>query len=80
VSPSHTDFGDFTAFPGEAADQPAIVALRLAKSTGRTIGAAKWIARLEAETHRVLASEKRGSKPGVRADDNQDDLFRTVSP
>ena len=61
-------------------DQSAIDALRLAKSTGRPVGAAEWIARLEAETSRVLAPEKRGPKPRARAAEDQGELFHTVSP
>ncbi len=79
VAPILERTGDFAAFLDEDADQPAIEALRLAKSTGRPVGAADWVARLEAETNRVLAPEKRGPKPKARADGEQNDLFPTLS-
>jgi len=80
VAPVLDRVDDFAAFLDEDADQSAIDALRLAKSTGRPVGAAEWIARLEAETSRVLAPEKRGPKPRARAAEDQGELFHTVSP
>ena len=70
----------FAAFLAEDEDGPAIDALRLAKSTGRPVGAAEWIARLEADTGRPLAPEKRGPKPSAHRADAQIKLFPTVSP
>jgi putative transposase len=71
---------DFAAFLGEDADQPAIDALRLAKSTGRPVGSADWIARLEADTRRALAPEKRGPKPRAPPIGGEGELFKTLSP
>src|ERR1700678_1082037 len=59
VAPVLDRVDDFAAFLDEDADQAAIDALRLAKSTGRPVGSAEWIARLEAEPSRILAREKR---------------------
>jgi hypothetical protein len=42
-------------------------------------GAAAWLAALEAETGRALATEKRGPKPRVVAEE-QPGQFSTVSP
>ncbi len=72
--------GDFATFLDEGADQPAIDALRLARSTGRPVGSADWIAGLEADTRRALAPEKRGPKPKARTTGDQNELFPTVSP
>ncbi len=80
VAPVLDRVGDFAAFLDEDADQPAIDALRLVRSTGRPVGAADWLARLEADTSRILAPEKRGPKPRARPDGDQGELFRTVSP
>ena len=80
VTPVLERADDFAAFLNEDEDAPAIEALRLAKSTGRPVGAADWIARLEADTGRPLAPERRGPKPSTRAPGDQGDLFRTVSP
>jgi putative transposase len=80
VAPVLDRVGDFAAFLDEEADQSAITALRLARSTGRPVGAADWIARLEAETRRRLAPEKRGPKPRAPTENNQGGLFPTVSP
>ena len=72
--------GDFATFLAEDADQPAIDALRLAKSTGRPVGAKDWITRLEADTHRTLAPEKLGPMPRARAGEDQGELFSKASP
>ena len=80
VAPVLDRVGDFATFLAEDADQPAIDALRLAKSTGRPVGAKDWIARLEADTYRILASEKRGPKPRARAEGDHVDLFSKASP
>ena len=80
VAPVLERVDDFAAFLDAGEDTPAIAALRLAKSTGRPVGAAEWIARLEMETGRALAPEKRGPKPAARAPEDQNDLFPTVSP
>jgi putative transposase len=80
VAPVLDRVGDFAAFLDEDADQPAIDALRLARNTGRPVGAREWIARLEADTRRALAPEKRGPKPRPRPADDQIDIVPTVSP
>jgi putative transposase len=79
VAPVLDRVRDFATFLAEDADQPAIDALRLAKSTGRPVGAKDWITRLEADTNRTLAPEKRGPKPRARAVDDQGELFAKVS-
>ncbi len=80
VAPVLGRVGDFATFLAEDADRPAIDALRLANSTGRPVGAKDWIARLEADTHRILAPEKRGPKPRARAKEDQGELFSKASP
>jgi len=57
----------------------AVAALRQSYTTGRPVGAADWIARLEAETDRPLAPRKRGPKPNASSV-GQDGLFRKLSP
>ncbi len=80
VAPILDRVGDFATFLDEDADRPAIDALRLAKSTGRPVGSADWIAGLEAGTRRALAPEKRGPKPKARPIGDDGELFPTVSP
>jgi len=80
VAPILGRVGDFQSFVDDDADEAAIGALRRARSTGRPVGAADWIAALEASTRRALAPEKRGRKPRARIAEAQDDLFPTVSP
>jgi putative transposase len=70
--------GDFATFLAEDADQPAIDAPPMAKSTGRPVGAKDRIARLEADTHRILAPEKRGPKPRARGEGDEGEPFRKV--
>lgn len=55
--------GDVNAFLGGPEDAEAVMALRRSYSTGRPVGAADWIAQLEALTARTLAPRKRGRKP-----------------
>jgi hypothetical protein len=71
--------GDFAGLLDAAEDAAAILAIRCSRSTGRPVGAADWIAALEAETGRGLAPAKRGPKVRVAAQ-GQGDLFPTVSP
>ena len=71
--------GDFVASLDEDTDQSAIDALRLAKSTARPVGEKDWIARLEADTNRTLAPEKRGPKPLARAKRGQGGLSNKLS-
>ncbi len=40
------------------------------------VGAKDWIARLEADTNRALAPEKRGPKPPARVEGDQGEVFR----
>lgn len=80
VAPMLDRTGDFAAFLDEEENKPAIDALRLARSTGRPVGAADWIANIEAQTKRTLAPEKRGPQPKTAATDEQGLLFQTVSP
>ena len=80
VAPVLDRTADFAAFLAEEEEKPAIDALRLARSTGRPVGAADWIAKLEARTQRTLAPEKRGPKPKPAAAIDQGLLFPTVSP
>lgn len=60
---------DFAAFLAEPEDSPAVAALRRSYSTGRPVGAADWIAQLEALTARSLAPRKRGRKPQAERTD-----------
>lgn len=55
--------GDFAAFLGTPEDQQATRALRMAETTGRPLGAADWIERIEQASGRSLAPRKRGPKP-----------------
>jgi putative transposase len=68
VQPLLDRVGDFTAFLSEPEDADAILAVRRSYSTGRPVGAADWIARLEAITARSLAPRKRGRKPRAVAE------------
>jgi putative transposase len=79
VAPVLSRTGDFAAFLGQDEDAPATAALRASRTTGRPVGAAEWLAELEAGTGRTLAPEKRGPKPKSVAED-QPELFSTVSP
>jgi putative transposase len=65
VAPVLERVGDFNAFLGTDFDHDAAFGpLRRSEMTGRPIGAADWMARLEAETDRALAPRKRGPKSG----------------
>ena len=63
VAPVLDRFGCFTAFLGGEEDEQATRALRTAETTGRPIGNAEWIERLEQQTGRQLAPRKRGPRP-----------------
>jgi len=70
---------DFAAMLAAAQeDEAAVRAIRRSRTTGRPVGAAEWIAALEAATARALA--KRAPKPRPLSADGEGDLFRTVSP
>jgi putative transposase len=79
AAPLLARIGDFAGLLDAAEDAAAILAIRRSRSTGRPVGAADWIAALEAETGRGLAPAKRGPKVRVAAQ-GQGDLFPTVSP
>ena len=63
VRPLLDRLGDFGAFLGSAEDQQATRALRMAETTGRPLGSAAWLDRLEQISGRSLAAKKRGPKP-----------------
>jgi len=63
VAPLLDRVGDFAAFLGEPEDQQATRALRIAETTGRPVGGAAWLERVEQASGRVLAPRKRGPKP-----------------
>ncbi|WP_294120900.1 transposase [Sphingomonas sp.] len=63
VAPLLDRVGDFAAFLGSEEDQQATRALRMAETTGRPVGGAEWIERLEQLSGRSLAPRKRGPKP-----------------
>jgi putative transposase len=56
-------YGDFAAFLGGEVDFSAFETLRKAEATGRPIGDAPFMDRLERMTGRVLQPAKRGPKP-----------------
>lgn len=57
---------DPAAFFAADGDEEAARALRRAERTGRPLGAAEWVAALEARTGRPLAPRKPGRKPKGR--------------
>jgi putative transposase len=64
VKPALDRYGDFARFLGVPDDyRDAWRALRRSETSGRPLGAADWIADLEARTGRTLAPQKRGPKP-----------------
>ena len=64
VEPALERVGDFAAFLDQDFDQAAAYGpLRKAELVGRPVGAADWIAALEARTGMTLAAGKRGPKP-----------------
>jgi putative transposase len=67
VGPLLERIGDFAAFVEAPADAAAVAALRRSYATGRPVGAADWLTRLEARTARTLAPRKRGPKPRAEA-------------
>ncbi len=58
-------------FLGEGIDERALSAIRSGERTGRPLGDAGFVSRLEAETGRQLARRKPGPKP--RAEERQDE-------
>lgn len=80
VAPLLDRVGDFAAFLGSAEDQQATRALREAETSGRPLGAAAWIAALEARSGRTLAARKRGPKVRERTERDGSREFRLLSP
>ncbi|MDQ0392657.1 transposase [Labrys monachus] len=62
LAPVLDRFPHFADLLGSEEDEAAANALRLAESTGRPLGAAAWVADLEARTGRPLRPRKRGPK------------------
>ncbi len=58
-------YPQFAELLASAEDEIATKRLRQAESVGRPLGAADFLARLEAQSGRVLAAGKRGPKAGV---------------
>jgi putative transposase len=67
VAPLLERVGDFALFLGSAEDQQATRALRIAETTGRPVGSAEWVGKLEASSGRSLAPKKRGPRPKAPA-------------
>ena len=59
---------DWPGFLAEGLDDTALQAMRRGEHTGRPLGDADFIARLEAATGRLLAPRKRGPKPRSQRD------------
>jgi hypothetical protein len=56
-------FGEFSRYMAqEGGDARDIAALRLGEATCRPLGIAKWIAKTEQKTARMLSPQKRGPK------------------
>jgi putative transposase len=66
IAPVLERFPDFAGLLATEADEAAANALRLAETTGRPLGSADWIARLEAATGRTLRPRKRGPQPRIK--------------
>jgi putative transposase len=80
IGPARERIEDFAAYLDEEGDAAALSALRRSRSTGRPVGAAPWLAALEARTRRPLAPRKRGPKPTPAPTADQSELFSAVSP
>ncbi len=64
VEPALERVGDFAAFLDQDFDEAGAYApLRKAELIGRPVGAAEWIAQMEAQTGMTLAPGKRGPRP-----------------
>lgn len=73
--------GPFDIFLDEPFDEAAAYApLRLSETTGRPIGSADWIKRLEQDFSRPLAPQKRGPKPRQKNGRGERNLFSKLSP
>ena len=64
VTPALERYGDFAAFLAQEVDAAAVKMLRQSETTGRPLGTAKWIEKLERLTTRQLKPQKRGPKTG----------------
>jgi putative transposase len=67
VAPLLERLGDFALFLGSPEDHQATRALRIAETTGRPVGSARWVGELEAASGRSLAPKKRGPRPKAPA-------------
>jgi putative transposase len=65
--PVRSRFADFAEALACGEDEAASARLRRAETIGRPLGAAQFIAALEARSGRPLAPAKRGRKPGLSA-------------
>jgi putative transposase len=65
IAPVLEHFPDIAGLLATEADEAAANALRLAETTGRPLGFADWIARLEAATGSTLRPRKRGPQPRI---------------
>ncbi len=81
VAPLLDRVNEFAAFLDEPFDQDAaFAALRCVETTGRPVGTAAWIRRLELHFARPLAPRRRGPKPQQRLSASSADLFSKLSP
>ena len=62
VAPVLGRYGDFPAFLAQEEDAAAFKMLRQSETTGRPLGADKWVERVEKLTGRQLKPQKRGPK------------------
>ena len=67
LSPVLDRYPDFAAFIASDPDETAFERLRRAESIGRPLGSDGFIAKLEAQTLRILKPGKRGRKPSTEA-------------
>ena len=80
VAPLLERYCDLAAFLGSEEDQQATRTLRMAETTGRPVGGAEWIGRLEQLSGRPLAARKRGPKPAAGNLEEQLSVFSKLSP
>jgi putative transposase len=66
LSPCETHLFPITALPNRGLD--LFGALRAAESIGRPLGNARFLARIERQTGRILKAGKRGPKPSAPDD------------
>ena len=80
VAPLLERVGDFASFLGGEEDQQATRALRIAETTGRPVGSADWVERLELRSGRLLARRKPGPRPKARHCEGQLSVLSKLSP